>query len=101
MEAAARTRQGGAGKWRGWLKRHLLTALPLLSPSLRVSVWQAKDALMAAVLDGLRAGSFVRAVYYDVLDAQQKNLRDCLRRFDGAQPVRTPLLPSLLLGQCL
>ena len=58
---------------------------------------------MTAVLDGLSVGSLVRAVYHDVFDEQQKNLRDCLRRIDGAQPVRPPLLPSpsLVLGQCL
>ena len=51
---------------------------------------------MTAVLDGLSAGSLVRAVYYDVFDEQQKNLRDFLRPNNGAQPVRLP--PPLLLG---
>ena len=43
---------------------------------------------MAAVLEARTAGTLIRAVYCDVLDEPEKNLRDCLCRFDGEEPVR-------------
>ncbi len=64
--------------------------IPALPPYSRIPVRQARDALVAALLDGRSAGSVVRAVYCDVLDEAQRNLKDCIRRFDGAVMVRTP-----------
>ena len=43
------------------------------------------------MLEGLASGALLRAVHYDLLDAQDKNLRYCLRRVDGAELVRPGL----------
>jgi hypothetical protein len=62
---------------------------PLASHSAPLPPRQRKDLLVSAVLEGLSAGALLRAVHYDLLDEPRANLRDCLRRVDGAELVRT------------